>query len=84
MSAYEPAYSEESVEALLTARAAQRYRARALVRQLCRTPARRGDYRVLDKHGHAWEVLVADDVVLTYRSDDAVREVRIATIEWVD
>jgi len=39
---------------------------------------------VLDKNGHAWEVLVADDVVLTYRSDDAVREVRSATIEWVD
>ena len=47
-------------------------------------PARKGDYHMMDKNGHVWEVLLADNVVLTYRADDAVREVRIATIEWVD
>ena len=84
MPAYEPAYAQEALEALLTAGASQRNRARALVQQLCRLPARKGDYHMVDKNGHVWEVLLADNVVLTYRADDAVREVRIATIEWVD
>lgn len=70
MAAYEPAYAEDAVEALLTASAAQRHRARTLVLQLCRTPARKGDYRVTDRNGHTWEVLLIDDVLLTYRADE--------------
>jgi len=43
-----------------------------------------GITRQTDKDGQSWEVLLKDGVILTYRADDAVRELRIATIEWVD
>ena len=72
------------MEALLTADTTQRARARTLVRHLCNTPGRAGDYRAVDKNGQMWEVGLVDGVTVTYRPDDAVRELRIATIDWVD
>ena len=84
MRSYEPAYSQEALEALLAADSTQRARARALVRQLCSTPGRAGDYRAMDKNGQEWEVILVDGMILTYRPDDAVREVRVATIDWAD
>ena len=84
MRAYEPAYSQEALEVLLAADARQRSRARTLVRQICGTPGRAGDYQAKDKDGQQWEVLLSDGMILTYRADDAVRELRIATIEWAD
>ena len=38
----------------------------------------------MDKNGQEWEVILVDGMILTYRPDDAVREVRVATIDWVD
>jgi hypothetical protein len=84
MRVYEPAYSQEALEVLLAADSGQRSRARALVQQICRTPSRAGDYQAKDKDGQRWEVVLMDDVILTYRADDAVCELRIATIEWAD
>lgn len=84
MRAYEPAYSQEALEVLLVADTGQRSRACALVRQLCRTPSRTGDYQAKDTAGQQWEVILVDGVILTYRADDAVRELRIAIIEWTD
>jgi hypothetical protein len=84
MRAYEAAYSQAALDALLAADSRQRSRGRTLARQLCSTPSRNGDYQATDKDGQSWEVLLKDGVILTYRADDAVRELRIATIEWVD
>ena len=84
MRAYEPAYSQDALEVLLAADSGQRARARALVRQICRAPSRPGDYAAKDKDGQRWEVILVDGVILTYRADDAVRGLRIATIEWAD
>ena len=84
MRAYEPAYAQEALEALLAADSIQRNQARALVRQICAHPGRSGDYQATDKAGQAWEVVLVDGVILTYRPDHAARELRIATIEWVD
>jgi hypothetical protein len=84
MRAYEPAYSQDALEVLLAADSRQRSRVRALVRQMCRTPSRPGDYQAQDKDGQRWEIVLMDGVILTYRADDAVRELRIATIEWAD
>ena len=74
MRAYEPAYSQEALEVLLAAGSGQRSQARALVRQMCRTPSRTGDYQAKDKDGQRWEVVLMDGVILTCRADDAVCE----------
>lgn len=84
MRAYEPAYSQDALEVLLAADTKQRSRVRALVRQMCRSPGRIGDYQAKDKDGQRWEVVLMDGVILTYRADDAVCEMRIATIDWAD
>ncbi len=84
MRAYEPAYSQDALEVLLAADARQRSRVRALVRQMCLSPGQPGDYQAKDKDGQRWEIVLIDGVILTYRADDAVCELRIATIEWAD
>jgi len=84
MRPFEPAYSQEAVEAMLAADSRKRTRARTLVLQLCRTPGREGDYQAVDRNGQVWEVALIDGMIVTYRTDHAVRELRIATIEWVE
>jgi hypothetical protein len=84
MRTYAPAYSQEALEALLAADSGQRASTRTLVRQMCRTPGRSGDYQANDTASQPWEVILLGGVILTYRADDAVCELRIATIEWVD
>jgi len=82
MFSYELVFSQVALDALLAADAAQRTQARAEILALCRTPARRGDYRTKDKERREWEVLLTNGVVITYWTDDAVREVRIGLVEW--
>jgi hypothetical protein len=75
-------FSQAALDALLAASAEQRMQARAEILALCRTPGRRGDYRTKDKEWREWDVLLTNGVVITYWTDDAVREVRIGLVEW--
>ncbi len=80
--AYQPAYSEPALEALLEADAGQRADAQAVISRLCRTPGRSGDYRERDDTGRWVEVALVDGVLVTYWADHAVRELRISFIEF--
>jgi hypothetical protein len=51
------------------------------VNRIERTPAARGDYTEWDDDGRELQVMALDRVVVTYWTDDAVREVRVVRIE---
>jgi hypothetical protein len=79
---YQPAFSEQALEALLEADRAQRAVVRAAVLRLCRTPGQTGDYCVLDDTGRPLNVVLIDGAVITFWADHAVRELRVALIEF--
>ena len=47
-------------------------------------PFRRGDLQEHDRQGHANEVLVFDNWLVTYRCDHAVRELRVVRLERIE
>ena len=51
------------------------------VNQIERAPATRGDYTEQDDDGRELQVAVLSAAVITYWTDDAVREVRVVGIE---
>lgn len=82
MRAFSPAYSQEALEALMTASGSDRRQALALITRLCRFPNRSGDAPLPQGDGRDLRILTEDNLVVSYWVDDAVREVRIVTIEW--
>ena len=82
MKAFEPAYSQEALAALLKARSTQRYQALAAIQQLASFPMRQGDASIIGPDGRVCQLLLVDEVMLTYWVDDAVAELRIISIEW--
>lgn len=84
MRSYAPAYSQAALDALVSASKVRRRQARAGIEQLCRGVPSRGDYQVCDASGRDWDVTLIDGIVFTYWVDDAVCEVKVGLIEWVE
>ena len=84
MKAFEPAYSQEALAALLSSGSIRRRHALAIVGRLCRVPLRRGDSSIIGPDGRECQLLLLDALLLTYWVDDAAQEVRVVTIEWPD
>ena len=82
MKAFEPAYSQEALAALLASGGVRRKHVLAAVDRLCRFPARHGDSSMLGTDGRECQILLLDGLLLTYWVDDAAREVRVITLEW--
>ena len=82
MKAFAPAYSQEALAALIKARSTQRHQALAAIQQLVSFPRRQGDAAIIGPDGRVCQLLLVDEIVLTYWVDDAVAEIRIIAIEW--
>jgi len=54
------------------------------VERLCLHPHRADDCVIKDIEGKECQVLLSHDVLLTYWVDDAVCEIRILAINWVE
>ena len=55
----------------------------ARLETLKRTPMRDGDYTEPDSDGRLNPVLLIDDLIVTYHTDHAVKEIRVVRVEWV-
>lgn len=84
MKVFGPAYSQEALAALLAAGRVRRRQALMEISRLCRYPVRRGDSAMVGRDGRQCQMLLLDDLLLTYWVDDAAGEVRLVTIEWPD
>ena len=82
MKLFSPAYSQEALAALIAATASRRKLALAAIDHLCRYPVRQGNAQISGPDARICQILLIDDVVLTYWVDDAAMEIRIITIEW--
>ena len=82
MRSFSRAYSQEALAALITAGSSRRKLALAAVAHLCRYPARQGNAQIPGPENRMCQLLLIDDVVLTYWIDEAVAEIRIIAIEW--
>ena len=81
---YTPSYTQAALDALLGTSRSRRRRAVGTVERLCQHPHQAGDCTIDDIAGRECTVLMQDGVLLTYWLDDAVCEIRIIAIEWVD
>jgi hypothetical protein len=82
MRAFAAAYSQEALEALMAASGAARRHAVDVIARLCRHPDRKGDTPLPQEDCRDLRLRSEGDLVVCYWVDDAVREVRIVTIEW--
>jgi hypothetical protein len=82
MRAFSPAYSQEALDALMAASGSARRQALTIIARLCRFPNRSGDSPLPQADDRDLRILSEDNLVVSYWVDDAVREVRIVTIEW--
>lgn len=82
MRLFAPAYSQEALAALISAGRSRRKLALVAVDHLCRFPIRQANAQILDPENRMCQLLLIDDVVLTYWVDDAAAEIRIIAIEW--
>lgn len=81
---YTPAYTQAALDALVNAGRAQRRRALAAVERLQLHPHQTGDCTIDEIAGRDCQLLMQDGVLLTYWVDDAVCEIRIIAINWVE
>ena len=81
---YAPAYTQAALDTLLGAGRSRRSRAIAAVERLCLQPHQARDCVIKDIEGKECQVLMSHDVLLTYWVDDAVCEVRILAINWIE
>jgi hypothetical protein len=82
MRSFSPAYSQEALDALMTASGSARRQAMTIIARLGRFPDRSGDSPLPQPDDRDLRILSEDNLVVCYWVDDAVREVRIVTIEW--
>jgi hypothetical protein len=84
MSAYGYALGEEAVHAFASLPFRQRAKLLRVLDALTRRPNQPGDYQETGASGRIFEVTLADDLLLTWWTDHAVKEVRIVRIEFAD
>jgi hypothetical protein len=73
---------EVLAELVASPRSVQR-RMVARLERLKRTPFRPGDYQEPDSDGGVNEVLLIDDLIVTYHADHADKVIRVLRVEWV-
>jgi hypothetical protein len=84
MRLFSPAYSQEALDALMVVSGSARRQAQTIIAHLCRYPDRTGDAPLPQPDDRDLRILTEGNLVVSYWVDDAVREVRIVTIEWTD
>ena len=80
---YKLGIGEEVLAVLVASPPAVQRRMVARLETLKRTPLREGDYFERDSDGLLNHVLLIDDLIVTYHTDHAVKEIRVARVEWV-
>ena len=80
---YQLAIGEEVLAELVASRPAVQRRMVARLETLKQTPLREGDYFERDSDGLLNHVLLIDDLIVTYHTDHAVKEIRVLRVEWV-
>lgn len=80
---YKLSIGEEVLAELVASRPAVQRRMVARLETLKQNPFREGDYFERDGDGLLNHVLLIDDVIVTYHTDHAVKEIRVARVEWV-
>jgi hypothetical protein len=76
--------SEPAAMMLATATRAEQRRLAVILDQMKADPFRQGDLRESDAQGRINEIIVADEWIVTYWPDHAVREIRIMRLEQVE
>lgn len=84
MRLFSPAYSQEALDALMAVSGSARRQALTTIAHLCRYPDRTGHAPLPQADDRDLCILTEDNLVVSYWVDDAVREVRVVTIEWTD
>jgi hypothetical protein len=80
---YRLGVSEEVLAELVASSRSVQRRMVARLERLKLTPFRRGDYQEPDSDGGLNEVLLIDDLIVTYHTDHAVKMIRVLRVEWV-
>lgn len=80
---YKLVIGEEVLTELVACRPAVQRRLIARLETLRKTPLREGDYFERDSDGVIHHVRLLDDLIVTYHPDHAVKEIRVARVEWV-
>lgn len=84
MKAFAPAYSQEALDALMSASGSARRQAISVIARLCRYPNRQGDAPLPQTDQRDLRIRSEGNLVITYWIDDAVAEVRVVTMEWTE
>jgi hypothetical protein len=75
--------SEEVLAELVASSRSVQRRMVTRLERLKLTPFRSGDYQEPDSDGGLNEVLLLDDLIVTYHTDHAVKVIRVLRVEWV-
>jgi hypothetical protein len=84
MSVYDYALGAEAVHVFASLPPRQRSRLIRLFVHLTRHPSQPGDYQETGASGRIYELKLVDDMLVTWWTDHAEREVRIIRLERVD
>ncbi len=84
MSGYDLSVDLEVLQQLLRVEEEERDRVIELLDRLRREPFLSGDYRESDDTGRTNEIILADNILVFFWSDHAVKTVRVVKIERVD
>ncbi len=80
---YKLGISEEVLAELIASPPSVQRRMVARLEPLKLTPFREGDYTETDSDGGVNQVLLLNDLIVTYHTDHAVKVIRVLRIEWV-
>ena len=80
---YKLSIGEEVLAELVASRPAVQRRLIARLETLKQNPFRVGDYVERDADGLLNHVLLVEDLIVTYHTDHAVKEIRVSRVEWV-
>lgn len=84
MKPYELCFGEQAARFLIQASPSERRRLAQILESLKGTPSRKGELQEMDARGRVNEVIVEGDWVVTFWTDDAVREIRVVALERSD
>ena len=80
---YQLGIGEEVLAELVASSRPIQRRLVARLETLKQTPFRAGDYAETDSDGNVNQVLLIDDLIVTYHTDHAVKTIRVLRTEWV-
>jgi hypothetical protein len=80
---YEPVLSSKAAAFLVAISKARQGRMIGLLYQLAENPSQIGDYSEPDETGREVQFILVRDLLIAFRADHAVRELRIVDIEEI-